>query len=95
MSQPLENENVTYNASDGALFGQTSTKKIGIYGATPAARTVTASTSDVSTTTTVSLSTAGVATAMWGFASQAEITNFVTAVSTMQLAMKQLGIIAS
>ena len=60
------------------------------------ARTITASTSDVSTTTTVSLSAAGAATStLWGFNSQAEIVNFVTAVSTMQLAMKQLGIIAS
>ena len=95
MTQPTEQENVTYNCPDGGLFGRTSTKKIGFYGVTPVARAITASTNDVSTTTTVSLSTAGVAAATWGFATQAEIVNFVTAVSTMQLAMKQLGIIAS
>lgn len=93
MSQPLEQENITYNAPDGAMFGRTSTKKLSFYGATTTTRPVTASTSDVSTTTTVSLSTAGVAAASWGFASQAEIVNYVTAVSTLQLAMKQLGII--
>ena len=95
MAQPSEQENITYNATDGAMYGMTSTKRIGFYGATPVARPVTASTNHVSTTTTVSLSTAGVATAMWGFASQAEIVNYVTAVSTLQLAMKQLGIITS
>ena len=95
MSQPLEQENISYNATDGAMFGATSTKKIGFYGATPVVRPITASTNDVSTTTTVSLSTAGVAAATWGFASQQEIVNFATAVSTMQLAMKQLGIISS
>ena len=95
MAQPLEQENVTYNAPDGALYGFTSTKKIAFYGATPVSRPLTASTNQVSTTTTVSISTAGVATAMWGFASQAEIVNYVTAVSTIQLAMKQLGIISS
>jgi len=95
MTQPTEQENLSYNSPDGFMFGKTSTKKIAFYGATPVARTITASTNDVSTTTTVSLSTAGVAAAMWGFASQQEIVNFVTAVSTMQLAMKQLGIISS
>ncbi len=95
MAQPLEQENVTYNSPDGALYGFSSTKKIAFYGATPVVRPITASTNHVSTTTTVSLSTAGVATAAWGFASQTEIVNFVTAVSTLQLAMKQLGIISS
>ena len=95
MPQPVEQENVGYNSTDGELFGLTSTKRISFYGATPVVRTITASTNQVSTTTTVSLSTAGVAAAEWGFASQAEIVNFVTAVSTMQLAMKQLGMISS
>lgn len=95
MSQPLEQENLTYNCPDGGQFGATSTKKIGFYGATPVVRVCSTSTNDVSTTTTVSLSTAGVATATWGFATQAEIANVVTAVSTMQLALKQLGLIAS
>mgnify|MGYP001565044564 CR=1 FL=1 len=96
MAQPIEQENVTQNTPDGALFGFTSTKLIAFYGATPVDRTITASTNSVSTTTTVSLSTAGAGAAtMWGFATQTEIVNYVTAVSTMQLAMKQLGIISS
>ena len=92
MAQPLEQENLSENSPDGAMLGRLSTKKISFYGATPVVRVASTSTLDVSTTTTVSLSTAGVAAAMWGFASQAEIVNLVTAVSTMQLAMKQLGI---
>lgn len=94
MPQPSELDNVTNNSPDGGLMGKTSTKRIAFYGATPVARTITASTSDVSTTTTVSLSTAGVAPVTWGFATQGEINNLVTSVSTMQRAMKQLGIIA-
>ncbi len=93
MTQPTEQENLSYNAPDGAMFGRLSTKKISFYGATPVSRLASTSTLDVSTTTTVSLSTAGVAAAEWGFATQAEIVNLVTAVSTMQLALKQLGII--
>lgn len=96
MSQPLEQENITENSPDGCMYGRTSTKKIAFYGATPVVRPSTTSTLDVSTATTVSLSSAGAATStLWGFNSQVEIVNFVTAVSSMQLAMKQLGIIAS
>ena len=93
MTQPVEFENVTANAPEGALFGRTSTKKIAFYGAVPATRFASTSTSDVSTTTTVSLSTAGVAVESWGFATQAEINNVVTAVSTMHIAMRNLGMI--
>lgn len=93
MAQPLEYDQVTENAPDGALFGKTSTSLIAFYGATPVARTITASTNDVSTTTTVSLSTAGVAPVTWGFITQVEIANFATAVSSMQMAMRNLGII--
>jgi hypothetical protein len=38
---------------------------------------------------------AGTAFTSWGFSSQAQINNIITAVSTMQYSMKQLGIIAS
>ena len=93
MAQPLEYDGVTENSPDGALFGRTSTKKLGFYGATPVVRPVTGSTNNVSTATTNSLSTAGAAAAtMWGFLNQTEAVHFTTAVSTLQYAMKQLGI---
>ncbi len=93
MSQPTEQENVTENSPDGALFGRTSTKKLAFYGTAPIARSVTGSTLDVSTATTNSISTAGqAANTAWGFLTQVEIVNFTSAVSTMQYAMKQLGI---
>ena len=96
MPQPAELDNLTQNSPDGALYGATSTKRIAFYGATPVVRTITASTNHVSTVSTVSLSTAGAAAATpWGFMTQTEIVNYVTAVSTLQLAMKQLGIISS
>ena len=93
MAQPIEQENVTENSPDGALFGRTSTKRLAFYGATPISRPVTASSNDVSTASTVSTSTAAVAVESWGFASQAEIVNFTGAISSMQYAMKQLGIL--
>ena len=92
MPQPVENENVTQNSPDGALFGRTSTKLLGFYGATPVARPVTASSTNVSTTSTVSTSTATIAVESWGFASQAEATAFRQSVSTSQYALRQLGL---
>ena len=94
MSQPLEFENLSYNAPGGAVFGATSTDKVGFYGTLPVARTQTASTSLVSTTLGINVSTNSVTITTWGFATQAEINNAITAVSSMQAAMKSLGLIA-
>ena len=92
MAQPTEYENVTYNAPDGAQMGRTSTDKISFYGATPVVKLSTASTSDVSSVSSISMSTAIVT--VWAFANQAELTNTLTAVSSMQAARKSLGIIS-
>ena len=89
MPQPLEFEQVSYNAPDGAQMGRTSTDRISFYGATPVIKVAT-STSDVSTTTTVS---AAGAVTTWAFLNQADLTNVVNAVSTMQAAMKAYGLI--
>ena len=94
MPQPLEFENLSYNAPGGAVFGATSTTPVGFYGVIPVARPVTASTNNVSTVTGISTSSAAVAVTTWGFASQVEATNAITAVSTLQVAMKALGLIA-
>lgn len=94
MAQPLEFENLSYNAPGGAIFGATSTDKVGFYGKIPVARPVTISTNLVSTTIGASTSSAAVTVTTWGFASQAEIQNSITAVSTMQVALKELGLIA-
>lgn len=96
MPQPLEYEQITKNnANDGEQIVRTSTGRLAFYGATPIARPYTASTNAVSTATTLSISTGGIAVTGWGFASQVELNNFVTAVSTMQYTLKQLGIMAS
>ena len=94
MSQPLEFENLSYNAPGGAVFGETSTDKVGFYGVIPVARPQTASTNTVSTTLGINVSTNSVTVTTWGWASQVEMTNAVTAVSSMQSAMKSLGLIA-
>jgi hypothetical protein len=90
MPQPLEYEQAGYNGPDGLQLGRTSTDLVSLYGATPAVRAVTVSTNDVSTVSTTSASSGKI---IWGFASQVEIDNVVTAVSTMQRALKQLGIL--
>lgn len=87
MSQPLEYEQAGYNGPDGVQFGRTSTDLVSFYGATPVARPQTVSTNDVSTTTVTTNST------VFGFTSAVEATNLITAVSTMQRALKQLGIL--
>src|SRR5512147_2480380 len=92
MSQPLEYENVSYNAPGGVSDGAASTKKLGFYGVLPVTRPVTASTNQVSTTVGQSTSTAGGATTSWGFKSQAEINNLISAVSSIQWTLKALGL---
>jgi len=94
MTQPTEFENISYNAPGGSIGGASSTEKFGCYGVLPVTRPVTASTSNVSTTVGISTSSASVAVTTWGFASQVEMTNAITAVSTMQTTMKSLGLIA-
>lgn len=91
MPQPLEYEQAGYNSPDGLQLGRTSTDLVSFYGATPVERPVTVSTSDVSTVS--SQSTSSGAGINWAFVSLAEFNNVVTAVSTMQRAMKQLGIL--
>lgn len=87
MAQPLEYEQVTYNAPDGAQFAKAATEKIGFYGATPVVRP------SVSTaiSTTASISTSGV----YGFASSTETMQVVNSVSTMAAALVSLGLITA
>ena len=94
MSQPLEYENLGYNPTLGSIFGATSTTPLGFYGKVPVARPITVSTSQVSTVIGASTSSNSVTITTWGFASQDEINNAITAVSTIQWTMKALGLIA-
>lgn len=92
MAQPQEFEQVTYNAPDGAQIGRTSTEKVAFYGSTPAAKISVVATVDVSTTSSQSTSSGtGIG---FGFTSLAEFQNTQVAVSSMQAALKALGIIA-
>ena len=94
MPQPLEYEQLGYNPTAGSVYGASSTDRIGFYGVVPIARPITVSTNQVSTVIGASTSTTGSAVTTWGFASQAEIDNAVTAVSTIQWTLKALGLIA-
>ena len=93
MSQPLEYEQVTQNASEGAQFGRTSTELIAFYGATPITRPVTAATNNASTATSISMSTVGQGLVLWSFPTRQAAENVQIAASTCQYAMKQLGLI--
>ena len=94
MSQPLEFENLSYNSPGGSVFGKTSTDKVGFYGVAPVALPQTTSTNLVSTTAGINVSTNSVTVTTWGWATQVEANNAIAAVSSMQSAMKSLGLIA-
>lgn len=89
MAQPTEYEQVTYNDPDGAQFGRTSTEKIAFYGATPAARygdVGAASTYITNRYSTTAMSTVGLNT-------EAAMSSMVAQVSTLTVALRNLGLI--
>ena len=86
MTQPTEYEQVTYNDDAGAQMGNASTTKLAFYGSTP----ITKPTISSAVSTTSTISTAGA----WGFTTQTEINQIVSAVSTMAYQLKQLGLVA-
>ena len=85
-NQPLEYEQVTYNAPDGAQVGKSSTEKVAFWGGTPALKNW-ASVNNISTT--ASASTAGI----YGFATSTETLQVTAALSTIIIALKALNII--
>ena len=84
MAQPLEYEQVTYNAPDGAQIGRVSTELLGFWGTTPIARygsVGAASTYIVSTSVVTGLDTA------------AAMSSLVLQVSTITTALRNMGLI--
>ena len=90
-NQPLEYEQVTYNAPDGAQMGKTSTDLIGFYGATPIARTSNPTPGNASTYLPVGQSTATATT--YGLDSANAVTSLIYQVSTITVCLRNLGII--
>lgn len=78
-------EQVTYNAPDGAQVGKSSTELLGFYGATP----IVPPTLTATISTTASISTAG----SYGFSTSTETLQIVAAVSTLALALRNLGLV--
>ena len=89
MTQPTEYENLTYNAPDGAQMGKATTEKIAFYGSTPI---VQPTTSSALVSTISSQSTSSGTGVGWSFPTKVDYENAVTAISTMQYALKQLGL---
>ena len=89
-NQPAEFEQVTYNSPDGAQVCKTSTDKLAFYGSTPIIKN-SVTNADISTVSSQSTSSgAGIG---WGFVTLTEFNSMVTAVSTMQAAMKAYGLL--
>ena len=57
-------ENVSYNSSDGAVFGSAASEKIGFYGTTPAAQITETAVTAGGTTTAAKVTIAGVYNAL-------------------------------
>ena len=82
-------EYVDYGSDDGAIFGRTSTEKIAFYGATPAARY--GDVGAASTYLTLRQSTGAMSTV--GLNSEAAMSSLVTQVSTITVALRNLGLV--
>lgn len=90
-NQPLEYEQVTYNAPDGAQMGKTSSDLIGFYGATPIARATNPTPGAASTYIDIGQSTATAST--YGLNSNAAVTSLIYQVSTITVCLRNLGLI--
>lgn len=79
-------EQVTYNSTDGALIGNSSTEKIGFYGTTPI---VQPSVTAIGTTTISQVGTTG----KWAFATSTAALEFVARVRSIQDKLDLLGLV--
>jgi len=86
-NQPLEYEQITYNAPDGAQLGKTSSDLWAAWGQTPVVRG-TSTVANISTT--AFQSTAGI----YGFATSTEGLQVTAALSTIIVQLKACGIMA-
>jgi len=80
-------EYVDYGSPDGATFGRVSTELISFYGATPVSRYVGAGAASTYIVTTA------VTTSAAGLNSAAAMTSLVLQVSTLTVAMRNIGLI--
>lgn len=80
-------EQVTYNGPDGATMGSASTETISFYGATVQSRYV-----GVGAASTYLVTTA-ITTSCAGFTSALQVTSLILQVSTITVALRNLGLI--
>ena len=86
-NQPLEYEQVSYNAPDGCQIGRAAADKVAFFGSTPVIQygtAVGAASTFIATTNT---------TAVFGLDSAAAISTLVFQVSTINQALKAYGLI--
>ena len=82
-------EQLGYNGPDGMTMGSASTETISFYGATVVSRYV--GVGAASTYVTHNQSSASAST--WGFNSEAAVTSLILQVSTITVALRNLGLI--
>ena len=85
-NQPLQYEQISYNAPDGSQWGATSTEKLAFWGQTPTARG-TSTVANISTT--AFLSTSGI----YGFNTSQEGLQVTAALSTIIVQLKAVGLL--
>ncbi len=86
-NQPLEYEQISYNAPDGSQWGRVSTEKIGFFGKAPVSiytAVGAASTYAITSNTTSTV----------GFTTLADLSSFILQVSTITQALRGYGMIA-
>lgn len=82
-NQPLEYENVSYNAPDGVQICRTSTGKIGAFGTAPVVKQPTAT----AVTATGTVSTAGI----FGFTTSTQANDIITQLNAATAALRAYG----
>ena len=84
-NQPLEYEQLSYNAPDGSQWGKVSSEKLGMYGVTPVSQYVGVGAASTYATTSNTTSTVG-------FTTLADLTSFILQVSTITQTGRAMGL---
>ena len=85
-NQPIEYEQISYNAPAGSQWGRASSEALGMYGATPVSQYVGCGAASTYLTTSNTTSTCG-------FADMASLTSMILQVSTVTAALRAIGLI--
>lgn len=86
-NQPTEYEQLSYNSPTGSQWGRASSETLGMYGATPVSQYVGVGAASTYLTTSNTTSTCG-------FTDMISLTSMINQVSTITVALRNIGLIA-